>query len=66
MVGVLYGRRCVWWAVCIVGGHAWQGACVARGVCGGGAWQMATETGSMHPTGMHSCVMLFLELVMPI
>ena len=30
-------------------GHAWQGACVVK---------MATEVGSTHPTGMHSCLMM--------
>ena len=33
--------------VCVTGGHAWQGVCVAG--------EMATAVGSTHPTGMHSC-----------
>ena len=31
--GVVHGRECVWW------GHEWQGACMAGGMHGGGAWQ---------------------------
>ena len=46
-------------------GRAWQGACVARGCVAGGmrgkggglhAGETATEAGSTHPTGMHSCL----------
>ena len=41
------------------GGHAWQGVC-GKGVCVVGgcvcAGEMATEAGSMHPTGIHSCI----------
>ena len=52
--------------VCMAGGHAWQGGMLGRGH----AWQRgaymakgacmhvgetATEAGSTHPTGMHSC-----------
>ena len=34
--------------VCMMGGHAWQGACVAGGMCGGGnVWQ-----GGMHCGGV--------------
>ena len=48
----------------VVGGHAWQGMCMAEGACmaGGHAWQgvrmageMATAADGTHPTGMHSC-----------
>ena len=45
-------------------GHAWQGACMAGGMHGGGGegvWQGACVAGDtttaadgMHPTGMHS------------
>ena len=52
-------------------GHAWQGVCMAVGMCGGGGgeeWQgvcMAGETATAadgtHPTGMHSCSQLFLR-----
>ena len=48
-VGGMHGGR-----ACVVGGHAWWGACMARG---GGmrGRKMAIAVGSMHPTGMHSC-----------
>ena len=62
--------------VCMVGGHVWhEGACVAWGLCGleshvwqrGHAWQgacMAGETATTvdgtHPTGMHSCLLVYL------
>ena len=40
-------------------GHAWQGACVARGHVWQGGTCMAGETATAadgkHPTGMHSC-----------
>ena len=38
------------------GGHVWQGCVHGRGVCmcGGG--------GSTHPTGMHFCFMMYMEL----
>ena len=39
--------------VCMAGGHAWQGACMAGGACM--AEEMATAADGMHPTGMHSC-----------
>ena len=51
-----------------IGGHAWQGACVV----GGGAWhawhgcvcvcvagETATVADGTHPTGMHSCFVVF-------
>ena len=60
------------------GGHAFlKGACMLRGVCawqGGHAWQamgwgggmhageIATEAGSPHPTRMHSCWHLILNI----
>ena len=31
----------------MVGGHAWQGACMAG--------EVATAADGTHPTGMHSC-----------
>ena len=57
----VHGREgaCVvaWGACVVVGGHAWLwGACM---VAGGGAWDMMRYgqwVGSMHPTGMHSCL----------
>ena len=62
MAGGMHGR-----------GHAWQGACMAGGMNGGVrgtgvrdrgrgacmAGEMATAASSMHPTGMHSCFMIF-------
>ena len=43
-------------------GHAWWGVCMAGGMHGGGGAYMAGEkaiaTGSMHPIGMHSCLVL--------
>ena len=51
MAGGMCGRGCP------AGGHVWQG--VVHGAWQGGhAWcteKMATEVGSMHPTGMYSC-----------
>ena len=62
--GGMHGEEgCVWQR-----GHAWWrganmvkgGACMVKGgMCGEGvcvAGQMATVAGSMHPTGMHSCL----------
>ena len=57
--GGMHGR-----GACVAGGHAWQ-----EGMCGGGhAWwlgvcvagKMTITVGSMHPTGMHSCLARFL------
>ena len=39
-------------------GHARQGGMCGMGPCmagGGGGGETATEAGSTHPTGMHSC-----------
>ena len=54
--GDMHGRG---WGVS-GGGHVWWGACVAGGVCGGGACMADTmrygqRAGGTHPTGMHSC-----------
>ena len=50
----------------MAGGHAWQGACLARGACTAGdvcgrggacvAGETATAADGTHPTGMHSCL----------
>ena len=29
MVGDMHGRGCAWWGLCMAGGHAWQGECMA-------------------------------------
>ena len=63
VVGGMFGM-----GVCVALGHVWPEACVTGGVHGGGhaagwhvwwegmhAGKIATEAGSMHPTGMHSC-----------
>ena len=63
------GRGCVLQGACIAGGvhgrgHAWcWGTCVAVGD-GGGGWvvraeEAATEAGGTHPTGMHTCNLMF-------
>ena len=39
--------------MCVEGGHAWQGLCVAG--------ETATAVDGMHPTGMHSCCIYFLN-----
>ena len=48
------------------GGHVWQGACMAGGVClaVGCAWwgecmagKTAIAAGGTHPKGMHSCLL---------
>ena len=64
--GVHGGGACMVGGACMAGGHAWQGGMLGRGH----AWQRgaymakgacmhvgetATEAGSTHPTGMHSC-----------
>ena len=38
------------------GGHAWQGGMYGRRACMAG--KMAIAVGSMHPTGMDSCLAL--------
>ena len=59
------GTCMVKWGMRGKGGHVWE-ACMARGCLWqkGLAWpggegvhagETATEEGSMHPTGMHSC-----------
>ena len=61
--GACVAKGCAWWGgmhgrgACLAGGHAWQGACMAKGgIHGkGGMRACATEAGSTHPTGMHSC-----------
>ena len=61
---------------CVIGGgHAWQGACMAGDMCGGGGamhgggvhgrgggcvtGETTTAAGGTPPTGMHSCCTLF-------
>ena len=39
--------------VCVAGGHAWQGTCMAGGACVVG--KTATAVDGTHPTGMLSC-----------
>ena len=46
---IVKGR--VWLGACMAGGHVWYGAMHG----GGGGGETATEAGSTHPTGMHSC-----------
>ena len=51
-------------------GYMFTGVCLSRGVTGPGGWcqgvpdgdtpQMATAVGGTHPTGMHSCLMIYL------
>ena len=51
--GHVWQGRHAWQSV----GHAWQG-----GVCGGGACvagEMTTAADGTHPTGMHSCTLVF-------
>ena len=64
--------------MCMAGGHVWQvcvcvwqggvhgrGMCMAGGhVChrGGMVGETATAADSMHPTGMHSCLLELLVL----
>ena len=45
-------------------GHAWQGVCMAGGMCGGGgvAGEITTTADGMHPTGMHS-YLIILSLI---
>ena len=45
----VHRAACMVEGACVVGGHAWQGACMAG--------EMATEAGGVHPTGMHSCLL---------
>ena len=53
VVGVMHGRGCVYGR-----GYAWlggvHGTCIAR--------ERATAADSMHPTGMHSCLLLLFLL----
>ena len=56
MVGDMHGRGVHGREACVVGGHAWQGACMVggvhgRGVCvaGGHAWQGACMMGVCMP-----------------
>ena len=47
--------------------HGRRGACMARGMRGGGggvcmAGEMATAVDGMYPTGMHSCFFLYQQL----
>ena len=63
----------MWWGACVAGRHAWQGmggVCV-QGVClAGGVWQgghacareTATAEDGTHPTGMHSCCLIYFRI----
>ena len=58
----LYGKGHAWQGACVAGGHAWQGACVAGGMHGYGACmagETATSADGMHPTGMHSSLVVY-------
>ena len=37
-------------------GHVWWGACMAGGTCMADTMRYSQWAGSMHPTGMHSCL----------
>ena len=60
--GDMHGR-----GVCVAGGyawgHAWQGACMVGrgGMCAG---ETVTEVGGTHPTGMHSCSILYFNFTL--
>ena len=57
MVGGVHGGL-----ACVVGQHAWQGGGhVWWGVCMAG--KTAIAAGGTHPTGMHSCYILFPDLL---
>ena len=48
--------------VCGGARHAWQGACMAGGMCDKGACvakETATAADGTHPTEMHSCLASF-------
>ena len=47
------GHACLW--ACVAGECAWQGGCVAG--------ETATAADGTHPTGMVSCLMIFLNLI---
>ena len=53
----MHGRGHVWW------GHVWQGTSMhGKGVCMAG--EMATAVDGTHPTGMHSCSLIFLAFAL--
>ena len=78
MVGACMAGGCIvgghaWQGVCgRGGGFAWWGACMAGGACvAGHAWHTCPPAdtvrysqwaGSTHPTGMHSCSLMFFIL----
>ena len=57
VVGVVV---CMAMGACMVGG-VWRGHALQGSMCGGGhaCSKTATEGGGTHPTGMHSCFVLF-------
>ena len=58
-VGGMHGWGHAWPGACVVGG-----ACMVRGMHGGGACmagETATAVGGTHPTGMHSCTCRILN-----
>ena len=53
--GACSGRMCLLWGVC-----SWEGGCLLGGGCGDPPQkQMATVADSTHPTGMHSCLLMW-------
>ena len=62
--GVHVWRRgvCLEKGVCMAVGYECQGVCMAGGVCGRGrcmAGETTTAADGTHPTGMHSCFIIF-------
>ena len=77
-VGDVHGMGCMRQGACMAGGHAWQGCVCGRGGMhgdmhgkvhawwGGGmcAGETVTEVGGTHPTGMHSCSILYFNFTL--
>ena len=60
---ILFTEGGAWSGGCLVWGGAWsRGGCLVGGGPGGDPHKMATAAGSMHPTGMHSCLSTYLGL----
>ena len=58
MAGDVHGRGHVWQGCAQQGGICGRGGMLGRGAC---MQEMATEVGSMHPTGIHSCFSMILH-----
>ena len=58
--GMCSGESCMAGGACIVGGHVWQGVCVAEGGGGYVAGKTSTAADGTHPTEMHSYFTNFL------